>query len=218
MQRTYHLDLTPHTALAPEIAQRLSQRGQRRRFSAGSWVQQRGDDGNGFWLIEGGRVAVCRHGIEGEQTIFAVLGAGDLFGELAYFAGTARQVDAIAQVESVLAWIGDGVIRQMLADDPGFAASLLASLANQLRTALNRIDIARHGRAETRLAAALIDMAGDVGGRIVCTQQELSGLIGVSRVRTGALLAQFARDALIVRGYGWIDVVNPGAIRAYLPQ
>lgn len=179
-------------------------------------MQQRGDDGDGFWLIESGRVAVCRHGLEGNQTIFAILGTGDLFGELAYFAGTDRQVDAIAEEKSVLVWIGNAIIRRLLTDEPDFATSLLASLANQLRTALNRIDIARHGKAETRLAAALIDMAHGQNDRVVCTQQELSDFIGASRVRTGALLAYFESRGLIVRGYGWIEISNATALRSLL--
>lgn len=217
MQRTYHFELTPRTALTPELTAQLAQRGQRRRFAEGSWVQQRGDDGDGFWLIEAGKVAVGRHGAEGDQTIFAVLGPGDLFGELAYFAGTARQVDAVAQDETALVWIGDRVIRQMLSESPDFATRLLASLANQLRTALDRIDIARHGKAETRLAAALVDMAQDSDGRIACTQQELSDFIGVSRVRTGALLAGFVRSGLVRLGYGQIEIVDMPALQRMLP-
>lgn len=217
MQRTYHFELTPHTALTPELAERLAQHGQRRRFAPGSWVQQRGDDGDGFWLIETGKVAVGRHGVEGDQTIFAVLGPGDLFGELAYFAGTARQVDAIAQEQSVLVWMGDRAIRQMLAENPGFATSLLASLAHQLRSALNRIDIARHGKAEIRLAAALVDMGSDTDGQVVCTQQELSDFIGVSRVRTGALLSRFADAGWVRLGYGHVEITDLAALQRLLP-
>lgn len=217
MQRTFHFNHALRTALSPGLVQRVSHIGQKRHFAEGAWIQQQGDEGNGFWLILSGRVAVCRHGAEGEQTIFAVLGAGDLLGELAYFAGVERQVDAIAQEQSVLVWIGDAASRRLLSSEPDFATSLLASLANQLRTALDRIDIARHGKAETRLAAALIDMAGERDGRVVCTQQELSDFIGVSRVRTGALLARFEQQGMIVRGYGWIGISDAKALHLLLP-
>lgn len=215
MQRTYHLESSSRTALPPALAQLLSHRGRKRRFAAGSWIQQRGDDGNGFWLVQSGRVALCRHGVEGDQTIFAILGAGDLFGELAYFAETERQVDATAQEASVLVWIGDALIRQFLTDEPDFARSLLASLANQLRAALDRIDIARHGKAEARLAAALVVMARDAAGdRIICTQQELADFIGVSRVRLGTLLAMFSQNGLVRRGYGTIEIIDRESLQA----
>lgn len=225
MQRTFHFNHALRTALSPGLVQRVSHIGQKRHFAEGAWIQQQGDEGKGLWLILSGRVAICRHGVEGEQTIFAVLGAGDLLGELAYFAGVERQVDAIAQEQSVLVWIGDAASRRLLSSEPDFATSLLASLANQLRTALDRIDIARHGKAETRLAAALLDMAGESveglsgerDGRVVCTQQELSDFIGVSRVRTGALLARFEQQGMIVRGYGWIGISDAEALHRLLP-
>lgn len=218
MLNIYHLDLTPRTELSAEMAAVLSKAGQRRRFAEGSWVQQRGDDGDGFWLIESGKIAMCRHGAEGEQTIFAVRGSGDLFGELAYFARTQRQVDAIARADSTLVWLDNRTIRDLLAREPAIATSLLASLANQLRTALDRIDIARHGKAETRLAAALLDMAQYADGAINCTQQELSDFIGVSRVRTGALLSQFAKSGIVRLGYGQIEIIDMPALQQLLPD
>ncbi|HMS21460.1 Crp/Fnr family transcriptional regulator [uncultured Sphingorhabdus sp.] len=218
MQRTYHLAVTQKTALAPELADRLATLGQIRQFEGGNWIQQRGDDGDGFWLIRHGRVSVGRHGLEGEQTLFAILGAGDLFGELAYFAGTPRQVDAVAQEDAQLVWISHKLIARLLVEEEGFARNLLASLANQLRTALDRIDIARHGRAETRLAAALLAMAQDAGNYIRCTQQELADYIGVSRVRTGTLLAQFASDGWVKRGYGQIEISDHEALSRLLPM
>lgn len=214
MQRTYQFERTPRTALSSALAQQLSELGQLRQFARGRWIQQRGDDSDGFWLIRSGRVAVCRHGVEGEQTIFAVLGAGDLFGELAYFADTERQVDAVAQEDTVLVRIGHGAIVRLLAEEPDFARSLLASLANQLRAALDRIDIARHGKAEARLAAALVTMAHDTGNRITCTQQELADHIGISRVRLGALLAMFSQNGLVQRGYGTIKIIDRESLQA----
>lgn len=132
-----------------------------------------------------------------------------MFGELAYFTGTMRQVDARAQVEATLIWIGHGLIEDLLIEQPDFAKVLLTSLANQLRIALNRIDAARHGRAEARLGFALHDMLVEQGARIVCTQQQLADYIGLSRVRTGMLLAELEQRGAIRRGYGTIDVIAP---------
>jgi hypothetical protein len=47
----------------------------------------------------------CRFNREGEQTVFVVLGAGDLIGELACFAGVTQQVHAMVEGEAVLVWI-----------------------------------------------------------------------------------------------------------------
>jgi len=44
-------------------------------------------------------------------------------------------------------------------------------------------------------------------------QQELSDLIGVSRVTTAQILARFERAGLIARSYGWIGIPNPGLLK-----
>lgn len=211
MLRTYHSPETAPTTVGADIVALLTAQGIHRRFAAGSWVQHIGDDGNGFWLIMRGNVATCRYGEEGGLTIFAVLGPGDLFGELAYFAKTKRQVDAIAQSDADLVWIGHVLIQKLLVTQPGFAETLLRSLASQLRAALNRIDIARHGKGEARLAAALIAMA-ESGAQeaqgIICTQQELADYVGISRVQAGAILSKLEQQGAIKRGYGQITIVS----------
>ena len=210
MLRTYHSSEIAPTTVGADIAALLTAQGIHRRFAAGSWVQHSGDDGNGFWLIRRGNVAACRYGEDGGLTIFAVLGPGDLFGELAYFAKTKRQADAIAQSDADLVWIGPVLIQQLLSTQPGFAETLLRSLASQLRAALDRIDIARHGKGEARLAAALIEMAksgAQEAQDIICTQQELADYVGISRVQTGAILTKLEQQGTIKRGYGKITIV-----------
>ena len=96
--------------------------GQRLSFAAGQLIQQQGDVGDGFWMIESGRVAICRFAPDGGVTTFAVLGSGDLFGELAHFAGTARQVDAVADDAAVLVALVPGALTAVAA----LAAALVA--------------------------------------------------------------------------------------------
>lgn len=196
-----------------ELAGRLTSEGQKRHFASGALFQQQGDDGNGIWLIETGQVKVCRFGSNGELTVFAVLGPGDLFGELSYFAGTSRQTDALADGAVGAIWIGASLIKKLLGSDPDLSFFLLQSMANQLGAALDRLDDQRNLAAKPRLARALANLAGGDGEKVRCTQQELSDLIGISRVTTGQILAQFEGAGLIERGYGWINIPNPDLLK-----
>ena len=67
-----------------------------RSFADGQFVQHQGDPGDAFWAVIEGHVLVGRYAEDGAFTAFAVLGPGDIFGELAFFTGLERQVDAIA--------------------------------------------------------------------------------------------------------------------------
>jgi CRP-like cAMP-binding protein len=208
MQSTYQLSPIGPIRADPALAALLRRDGRPIAYAAGQMIQQQGDSSDGFWMIESGRVAICRFGVDGGVTVFGVLGAGDLFGELAYFAGTTRQVDAVAEEPAVLVRVGATQVEQLLAQEPDFARALLASLAHQLRLALDQIDRDRSLTAEARIARLLLDLAERDGSELFITQQSLADRAGVSRVTAGQVLAQLEQVGAICRGYRRISVAN----------
>lgn len=215
MQSAFHLDLIGRTTLESGLIERLASRGLRRRFAAGGTIQIRGASTDGYWLIVSGSVTVCRFGLDGETTVFGVLGCGQLFGELAFFAGIERQVDAIAAEDCELVWIDRRLNDALLDADPRFAKALLASLANQLRVTLNRIEADSHRTAQQRAALVLADLAQANPGSLRLTQQQLADQLGVSRITIGQVMTRLSEAGLIRRGYGRIEVPDPGILRAF---
>lgn len=206
MQSTYQFSPFGPTRADPALAALLRRAGRRISYAAGQVIQQQGDRGDGFWMIESGRVALCRFGADGDVTVFGVMGAGDLFGELAHFAGTPRQVDAVAEEPTVLVRVGAAQVDRLLAEEPDFARALLSSLANQLRLALDQIDRDRSLTAEARIARLILDLTEREGSEIPVTQQSLADRAGVSRVTAGQVLAQLELDGAILRRYRRIVV------------
>jgi CRP-like cAMP-binding protein len=195
-----------------DMAALLVRSGRRYWFDASAVIQRQGDETDGFWLIESGNVSVCRFGTEGEVTIFAVLGPGDLFGELAHFTGVRRQVDVVAEADASLIRVDTPAINALLDSEPAFARWLLKSLAHQLRTALDRIDGDRTLSAEDRVRRLLKDMATRDGPELLTTQEALANHVGVSRVTMGAILNRLSRSGLIRIGYRKIYVANADAL------
>ncbi len=208
MQSSYQLSAIGPTRADPALAAVLRGAGQRLSFAAGQLIQQQGDVGDGFWMIESGRVAICRFAPDGGVTTFAVLGSGDLFGELAHFAGTARQVDAVADDAAVLVRVGAAQVDRLLAEQPDFARWLLASLANQLRAALDLIDRDRTLSADARLARLLLDLADREGPLLKVTQQSLADRVGLSRVTIGQVLGRLELAGAVRRHYRQIAVID----------
>lgn len=194
------------------MAALLVRAGRRCRFDAGMVIQQKGDSGDGFWLIESGNVSVCRFGALGVVKIFDVLGPGDLFGELAHFAGVARQVDIVAETDVAMVRVETAAIDALLETEPAFARWLLKSLAHQLRSALDRIDGDRTLSAEDRVKRLLKDMVARDGPELHITQEALANYVGVSRVTVGAILNRLSREGLIRIGYRKIYVTNPDGL------
>jgi CRP/FNR family cyclic AMP-dependent transcriptional regulator len=215
MQRTYHFAATPPTRVEGDILAALVGIGRRREFAGGTPVLHRGDPGTGFWLIERGQVMACRFGPEGERTLFAVLGPGDLIGELACFAGLTQQVDAITEGSATLVWVEMAHLDRLLAQQPQLARWLLATLANKLRTALDRVEGDQSLPAQARIARVLADMAAREGADLELTQQQLADHVGVSRVTTGQVLARFAGEGLVERRYGGLRVRSIEGLAAY---
>lgn len=201
MQSTYQFSSVGPTRADPALSALLRRDGRRMTFAPGQVIQQQGDRGDGFWMIESGRVSICRFGADGGVTVFGELGAGDLFGELAHFAGTARQVDAVAEASSVLVLVGARQIDRLLAEEPDFARALLASLAHQLRQAIEQIDRDRTLAADARVARLLFDLAEREGLEIAATQQSLADRAGLSRVTTGHVLGRLEQAGVIQKRY-----------------
>jgi CRP-like cAMP-binding protein len=165
-----------------------------------------------------GHVLVGRYAEDGGFTAFAVLGPGDLFGELAFFTGVPRQADALASGPARLVAIDRPLLRRLMAADVGWAELLLRSLGRQLAGALDIIDAERRlGSADRllrllRMMAVDADAEADGGTSVHATQQQLADLLGVSRVTLGAALRDLTARGLVETGYGRIRLV-PGSDR-----
>ncbi len=208
MQRTYQLAEIAPTRADGEMAAMLFREGRRCRFAAGSVIQQQGDEIDGFWLVEAGAVSICRYGPDGTVTVYAVLGPGDLFGELAHFTSVSRQVDALAETDAALIRIDAAMIDRLLQQQPDFARWLLKSLGHQLRIALDRIEGDRLLSAEARVARVLADMVRRDGPALQTTQEALANHVGVSRVTVGQILGRLAQSSVIELGYRRIVVID----------
>lgn len=215
MQRTYHFTTMERSTLSPSELARLAARARVREFTDGQFVQHQGDPGDAFWAVVVGHVTIGRYSQDGGFTHFGVMGPGDMFGELAFFTGAPRQVDALASGTARLIAIDRPMLRQLMAVDVEWAELLLRSLSRQLAITLDALDAERRLSTPDRLLALLRAMAADTDssesrGRVTATQQQLADLLGVSRVTIGAAMRDLAARGLVERGYGFICL--PGSL------
>ena len=210
MQRTYQFTGYEPTRAEGAIYELIAGAGRRRQFGRGAQVMHQGDAGKGFWLIESGELMACRFGARGERIVYAVLGAGDLIGELACFGATAQQIDAIAESDCSLVWLDLRQIDHLLDTEPRFVRWLLVAMADKLRAALDRIEGNQSLGAEARIARALLAVRSSEVRTLALTQQELADLVGVSRVTAGKVLNRLAAEGAIRLGYARIELLDAG--------
>ncbi len=203
------------TALPGTVRADLLARGQVRSFAKGQIIQQRGDTAKEFWYVESGSVQIGRYGVGGRLTLFALLGAGDAFGELAFMGEFPRTVDAIAGSDSVLIRIGERELWSLMESDAAVTRLLLKTMALTVQEAFDLIESSRNLSVPQKLAQALLQLSGNQedGTQVMATQQDLADLVGVSRVSLGKAMTRLQVAGVIEPGYGFVTIRDRAALR-----
>ncbi len=120
--------------LSKRELQRLGAACAEREYPAGAVLVRQGDPGAGLFVIETGRVRVMRHE-EGRARDLAVMGPGEVFGEMALLDEYPRSatVTAIEPTHVILLPVFD--FRAALHEDGDISIRLLAVVSRRLRRA-----------------------------------------------------------------------------------
>ena len=175
-----------------------------RTVPRGHTVFREGDAGDRLFVILDGKVKIWRSAADGRENLLAVLGAGEMFGELSLFDPGPRTASVSAVTDSRLASLDHDDLRPLLLDRPAVAGQLLRALAQRLRRTNESIADLVFTDVPGRVAKALLDLAEKFGteeadGTRVqhdLTQEELAQLVGASRETVNKALSEFAQPWL----------------------
>ncbi|HYX26475.1 MAG TPA: cyclic nucleotide-binding domain-containing protein [Thermoanaerobaculia bacterium] len=112
-----------------------------KRFAAGAYLFQEGDEGSEMYVVLEGRVVISKFIPGAGEEALAVLERGDFFGEMSLIDGEPRSADAKAHGGplTVLA-LDQGTVREILAMDPHAALEFLQLLCRLVAGRLREID------------------------------------------------------------------------------
>ncbi|WP_273543992.1 Crp/Fnr family transcriptional regulator [Nocardioides panacisoli] len=159
-----------------------------------------GDAGDRLYIVIEGKVKLGRSSADGRENLLAILGPGQMFGELSLFDPGPRSATVTAVTDSNFASLTHDDLLKWLDGRPMVANSLLGQLASRLRKANDVVADLVFSDVPGRVAKALIDLA-DRFGRTAddgvhvhhdLTQEELAQLVGASRETVNKALADFA--------------------------
>ena len=102
-------------------------------LSRGASVFREGDQGDQLYFIVSGKVKLGRTSPDGRESLLAILGPGELFGEMALFDPSPRTATATAVSETRLAGLKNESLNALLRTRPEVSAQLLQALARRLR-------------------------------------------------------------------------------------
>ena len=179
-----------------------------------------GDWNDGLFLIRSGVVKVRRLTLQGEEVVIALLGAGEMFGELAMLLGNSRRtadVVALTPLELVkLRWM---TVQQELDHSTGFALEMARLQARRLLSLGRRFSL-RGEDATTRVLATLLELAfcSGYGNDPLAPipdlkQTEIAAIAGLARGTTSRILTQLRAKGTIVEAAGGLRLANLEPLR-----
>jgi CRP/FNR family cyclic AMP-dependent transcriptional regulator len=204
-----------HTLETAEI-QRLDTQCAWRRARAGEAVLDLGDGGADLYFVAQGRLRVKVQSISGKESILRDLGDGEFFGELAAIDGKPRSASIVALTDAVVAKMPPQVLLGVVHAHASVCDALLALLAGQIRTLVNRVDEYAKLDVPTRIHAELVRLARPVVAEpptaVISpppTHAELAARVSCRREAVTRELNALARAGLIARRRGGIILSNP---------
>jgi CRP/FNR family transcriptional regulator, cyclic AMP receptor protein len=182
-------------------------------FSRGDVIFNEGDQGDKLYAVIEGKIKLARTAPDGRENLQAVLGPGEMFGELSLFDPKPRTAGAAAVTDSVLASLAHDALRPWITDRPDVAVELLRALAQRLRRTNDVLADLVFSDVPARVAKAILQLAERFGqttheGIHVMhdlTQEELAQLVGASRETVNKALADFA-------GRGWLRIESRAVV------
>jgi len=175
------------------------------QLGRGEVLFREGDTGDRVYVVIDGKVKLGRTSSDGRENLLALLGPGQMFGELSLFDPGPRSATVTAVTDTVLLSLANEDMLTWLTGRPEVARGLLLQLGQRLRRSNDTLADLVFSDVPGRVAKALLDLStrfgvpSEEGVRVVhdLTQEELAQLVGASRETVNKALADFA-------GRGWL--------------
>lgn len=191
----------PAPPLADALLLAMAARGGTRRFPAHAVLVTEDDASDALFILLDGRVKVYGGAADGREVVYATLGPGEYFGELALDGGP-RSASVMTLAPTTCVVVPGAQLREVLARHPEFALHLVHKLIGMVRRVTRDVKSLALDDVYHRLARLLDSLARpDAEGRRVVaerlTQQDIAERIGASREMVSRILRQLAEGGYL---------------------
>jgi CRP/FNR family cyclic AMP-dependent transcriptional regulator len=179
-------------SLPAEQLSKVEARLRRRTFLAGANVITAEESDETVYVVLEGSVKVYVTRPDGSEVILAILGAGEIVGEMSIADSLGRSANVITLEETIFLLMDRGTFRASVEELPTMALNLANVLSRRLRLANAHLRSVAEMDVLARVAAQLSALAREYGepssrtGTLIplpLTQSDLAALVGASRVR-----------------------------------
>lgn len=182
------------------------------------------DVGTDVHVIVSGMVKLIRHVPKCGEVIVAVLGPGEMFGELAFIDDGPRESTAKSITDVVLRTYGAADLRSAVAEEPGVAAAMLKQLSARLRRTNDTVVDLTFCDVATRLIKILFELGTRFGRQSISglhidaelNQTELAQLVGASRETVNKVLSDFNSKGWLMLEHQQIILLDQDRLARYM--
>ncbi len=173
----------------------------KRVLKRGAGIFAKGDPGGSLFFVVRGTVKIGVSSSDGRGAVFNLIGANEIFGEIALLDGLERTADALANTDCELLTIDRKDFIPFLQQRSHLATKVIELLCARIRWISDHVEQVIFPELSGRLAKALVRLAEKQGAsktpRIAITQQEISEMVGMSRESINKQLQDWVEQKLV---------------------
>jgi CRP/FNR family transcriptional regulator, cyclic AMP receptor protein len=205
--------------LEPEAFEQLCRYAKNATLKRGATICSKGDPGNSLFAVISGTVKISTSSADGRSAIFNLIGAGEIFGEIAVLDGQARSADCTANTNCELFIIDRREFLPFVRSQPALAMKFIELLCTRLRWTSDQVEQVILQDLPGRLASALLRLTekyktAPAGRTIAVTQQEISEMVGMTRESINKQLRAWAARKWVRLEHGAIVVLDAEPLQA----
>lgn len=150
-----------------------------------------GDDPDAAFIICSGGVRVYTLSEDGEEVTLAILGTGEIVGEISLIDEGPRSACVEALEQTLLLEVGKVNFRLMIKQNPEIAVNLLYAFAHRIRVSNQQMELIHLKNLIDRTWTVLQTLAEFFPNReITLSQEQIAGIVGASRARVTEVLSK----------------------------
>ena len=189
---------------------------QHRRYAGRTRILRAGEASDGLYLMLSGSVAVLHHDGEGRHFIAAVIGSGELFGELGLIEGKPSSATVQTQENCELLFLARQHVLDCLERSASAAFSLLRTVVTRLHEAHRKMERLALHSVYDRVAHVLLEAGRWIDGELVVDvgAERIAATIGASREMVSRVVGEMIKKRAVRRERRKLVVLDSDALRS----
>jgi CRP-like cAMP-binding protein len=190
-------------------------------YGKGENISIEGISCKGLYIVNSGRVKIFKTSEEGREHIFYYARKGDVFCDVCLFMPRCNPLSATSTVPTVIYFIGDQELKNLILKIPTLAMKLLEHFSLRMNQFVEMIEDLSFKNVPARLAKILVDFAEKEGiqkGENVIlkrdvTLYEMASMVGTVREVITRSLQKLEKEGVIKIDRSVIEVLNMDQLR-----